>query len=130
MSSWARIVTFGSISILIFDLIASSASRFFGFPYRQATIGSFLIYAIVGYVVARMADQNQLPFVLLAGVLIGLTDATLGWGVSWLVGPGKPKTTLTPARWIMTALVVMATSALLATIGAVVARLAGAKRIG
>jgi hypothetical protein len=129
MSSWMRIVMFGSISVLVFDLIAASASRFFGFPYVRATIGSFLIYGAVGYVVARTATQNTLPSVLLAGMVIGLIDATLGWGVSWFVGPGRPKTQLTPARWFMTALIVMATSSLLAITGAAIARLVSAKRI-
>lgn len=129
MSSWARVIMFGSISVLVFDLIAAGASRFFGFPYGRATIGSFFIYGTVGYIVAQSLTQNRLPSVLLAGMIIGLTDASLGWGVSYLVGPGRPKTTLTPTRWLMTALIVMVTSSLLATIGATVVWLVGAKRI-
>lgn len=73
--------------MIVFDVVASVASRVFSFPYMKASIGSFAIYFAVGYFAARATDQSRVWVALLADVFVGFTDGTIGWAVSFLIGP-------------------------------------------
>ena len=81
-----RLIVFGSIAVVVFDVIASIASMVLSVPYASFSIGSILIYAVAGYVAARL---KPLHFSAWVGGLIGLVDATIGWAISWKIGPGK-----------------------------------------
>lgn len=81
-----RLIIFGSIAVLIFDVIASIASIVLNVPYASFSIGSILIYAVAGYLAARL---KPLHFSAWVGGLIGLVDSTIGWAISWKIGPGK-----------------------------------------
>jgi len=95
------VVIGGSLGILLFDTLGSLASKRFGFAYTSLTIGSMLIYAATGYFAGRTAP---LATAALAAILVGVVEATLGWAISWKIGPGRtPSGLLTPAD-VVTAL--------------------------
>jgi hypothetical protein len=79
----------GMAAILASETIASLASRWFGFKYKYSMAASVVIYAAVGWFTARAAPAASPA---LAAALIGVTESTLGWGISWGLGPGRPST--------------------------------------
>jgi hypothetical protein len=122
MTSWKRVALIGTGAVIAFDAVASLASRAVGFQYGWATVGSWIIYAICGYFAAHVVSQGQLKVAASTGVLLGSVDATLGWYVSWLIGPGRVVGGLTPILWTSAAVVVIATSTALATLGGILCR--------
>lgn len=112
-SSW-RIVLMGAIAILLFDALASLASRTLKFPYVYATVGSWLIYAGVAFAAGQRAS---VPSAVVDTLLVGFVEATLGWRMSWLIGPGRTPSGVVTASQVVRALVVVLGTA--AIIGAV-----------
>jgi hypothetical protein len=54
---------------------------------------------------------------------MGLIDATIGWAISWAIGPGRtPDGTLPLPRWIAAAALVMLTASICAAVGGFGAR--------
>jgi hypothetical protein len=86
MENLFLIVLIGGLMVVIFDTVGSFASRIFGFKYQTLIIGSFLIYGTVGLAAAK---YNGLIFAPLAAGIISLIDSTLGWCISWIIGPGR-----------------------------------------
>lgn len=70
-----RIILFGAIAVLVFDGIASYISLRQGYPYTDFTPGSFIIYAIAGFVAAKAAGWKGAA---ITGIALGLIDASLG----------------------------------------------------
>lgn len=83
----APILIGGMAAVLVFDAIGAAASKQFGFSYALLIPGSLLIYGVVAALVARRRDWIV---GVLAALAMALTDLTLGWAVSWWIGPGKP----------------------------------------
>lgn len=107
-------------AVIAYDAAASTASLAFGFSYAYAGVGSILIYAASGFFAAR---TRTLWFSLLVGVIAGVADATVGWGVSWAVGPGRPPSgSLTFTGWLATVASVVVLASVCAGIGGVVGR--------
>ncbi len=120
MTSKLRLVLLLSGAIVLFDAAASIASRQLGFPYTDATVGSYILYAIGGFLAARRAD---LAFAAQVGAVLGLVDATLGWAVSSAIHPNVPPMPhLTLAMWLFVAIVVVLTSVVCALVGGAVGR--------
>lgn len=108
------------LSVIVFDAVASSAALLIGFDYGYAVIGSCVLYVAFGFLASR---ARTVGFATVVGVLIGLTDATLGWAVSWAIGPGRLEAgMLTPWTWVNAASLVVALAAICALLGAVIAR--------
>ena len=126
MKPISRILLYGALAVILFDTAASLASRTLGFAYTSASTGSYLIYAVTGFFAARVLGWKGAA---LAGLTLGLVDATIGWGISWLIGPGQPPAdvTFTPWMWPIIAITVSLTAVICALVGAVVARLSRAK---
>lgn len=124
MSSQLRVIVWGVVVVLAFDALASLASKSFGFSYGRASIGSYIIYLGIGYFAARSAANSPLLTAALAAAIAGLADASVGWFVSWQLGPGKlPEgVTLTASRWLATAIIVVALAAAVGAIGGLAAR--------
>ena len=74
---------------ILFDVVASFASKYLGVPYVLASLGSLLIYGITGYFTGRVASPSHAA---MAGAVVGLSESTVGWYVSWIIGPGRPTT--------------------------------------
>ncbi len=111
-----RAALFGAIAILLFDTVASLASRALGFPYGAAAIGSWIIYALTGAYAAR---SGRIRSGLSAGAVVGLVEATVGWWISVQIGPGMPPEGM-PTPWGIAVTVVIVTllAAAVGTMGA------------
>lgn len=120
MNQFWRVVGLGAVSVLVFDTVASLASKGLGFPYGYASIGSVLIYCAVGYFVFR---RWSLIRAVGAAILVELVDATLGWFISWQIGPGALPIDQVSSTIIVTTLVsVFVFAVLCALVGSAIAR--------
>ena len=111
-----RAALFGAIAVVLFDTVASLASRALGFPYGAAAIGSWIIYALTGAYAAR---DGRIRAGAGAGAVTGFVDATVGWWISMQIRPAgvSPDAVLTPATIAVTVLTVSLMAAAIATIG-------------
>lgn len=126
MTGFWKIVGAGIAAVLVFDTIASFASARVGFPYVYASVGSFLIYAAVGYAAFRLSGVGASVG---AAVIVELVDATLGWWVSWQIGPGAiPEGQLRVQGIVVTVLGVLVFAVVAALLGAWAARLLHGRR--
>jgi hypothetical protein len=112
-----KLVWLGVLAIIAFDALASLASRSLDFPYLYATIGSLLIYAALGFTLGRTASVS---FAAASVAVIAFADATIGWWLSWIIGPGKPEGGGASLTQIVT------TVASVVAIGAIIGAVAGA----
>jgi hypothetical protein len=120
MKPQLRVIAAGCIIVVSFDLVASLAARRFGFPYDRASIGSYFIYLLIGFVAGRGALGDRAKVGALSAAVAGVADASIGWAVSWAIGPGRPPSgTLSPGEWIVAAAVVVAFAAAIGYIGGV-----------
>jgi len=120
MNQFWKIVGLGAVSVLVFDTVASLASKGLGFPYGYASIGSVLIYCMVGYFIFRRLGLIR---AIGAAVLVELVDATLGWFISWQIGPGALPIDQVSTSIIATTLVsVFVFAVLCAFVGSAIAR--------
>ena len=116
MTPYVRVLLLGGGAVLVFDAVASLASVALSFPYWYAAIGSCVIYLVVGGAAARYASVRLSA---LAGALVGLVDATLGWAISWVIGPGRAAAgSLQLPRLIWTAAAVSLLAGAVASVGA------------
>jgi hypothetical protein len=79
------VIGLGSIAVIILDAVGSYASNKFGFRYTKLVLGSFCIYGCVG---ALAAHNGSVGIGAVAGGLVAM-DATIGWAISWYIGPGR-----------------------------------------
>ena len=120
MNPWQRVVVIGSVAILAFDIVASFASRLTGFPYIYASVGSWLLYAGVGYFAAKAT--GLVGRAALAAGMVGFVESTLGWGLSRVIGaapPPSPDLPLVVTLAVTSVLVVVIASAIGAVGGVV-----------
>src|SRR5437867_1019285 len=112
-----KVVIAGSIAILLFDAVGSLASRRWEFPYSRLMVGSFLVYLLTGFFVAAIShDEHDW---IHAGIVVGLVESTLGWAISWRIGPGRsPTTPVTRSRIVTTIIIVFALGGFFAFVGA------------
>jgi len=94
---WIALVS--ASMVVVYDAIASAISLTWKIPYRKFTAGSWLIYGFAGAVVARWHMPHGVILAVLAGGTAGLSDATLGWAISWWIGPGRIPRGLTLSLW-------------------------------
>jgi len=114
--SFYVILSLTLVAIVAFDTAACVLSRRLGFNYAYATIGSMTLYAIGGFAAAKTA---RFEAACLLGVVAGLTDATLGWRISWVLGPGRlPGGRMSASEWLNSAAVCIGLSVTCAAAGA------------
>jgi len=111
------------LTVVLFDAVGSLASRYFGFSYALLTPGSLLIYGTVAALVAR---RRNWVHGLLASTVLAFTDVTVGWAVSWVIGPGRPESGLTPITVIGAAMTAFVLGGLAGAIGAWI----GTRKVG
>jgi len=115
VAPYTKATLLGCAGVVCFDAVASVASLALGFPYGFAAIGSFLIYVVVGAAAVR---HSSVGGAATAGAFVGLADATVGWAVSWLIGPGRaPPGGLQLSRAVGTVVAVSLLAGLAAGIG-------------
>jgi len=120
MNPIASAILVGSLAVILLDAVGSLASRSLGFKYKSLVFGSWLLYATVGYFVGRGAGLWSCAF---AGGVVGLVDATLGWAVSWWIGPGRPAAELSATAAVSIVLIVGLSGAAFGWLGGAVSRM-------
>jgi len=121
MTSWVRVTLIGAVAIILFDALVAFVSVAMGISYAWGSLGSIVLYALVGYSAARTKPRTPLSAAALAGAVVGLADASGGWAISWAIGPGVIPG-LTVVVWILTALFVVVLATGIATLGGIPAR--------
>ncbi|MCS3747142.1 fatty acid desaturase [Xanthomonas arboricola] len=112
--------------VIVFDGVASVASLALGFPYTYAAFGSAVFYIAFAFFAAR---KFGFLAAVLFGFAMGITDATLGWAVSWAIGPGRLAAgTLTLSAWLYTATFVVVLGAIYGLVGGGIGALTGRRR--
>jgi hypothetical protein len=95
-----KLFSLSALAVIAFDAIASAASLALGFSYAYASVGSAVLYIALAFYGARKLGFSA---AVLLGAVMGVTDATIGWAISWSVGPGRlPEGTLTLSIWLIT----------------------------
>ena len=121
MEVWQVILIFGIIAI-VFDGIWSIVARAKGYTYSKGMWVSFLIYAIAGGVAMQNGDFNS---GLIAGIGVAAIDATIGWWLSWVIGPGRLPETISkearPTAIVKAIVMVILLGALFGMVGAFIA---------
>jgi hypothetical protein len=107
--------------VVLFNLVASLIARRSEVSYGRFVAGSFAIYAVTG---GTAVAFGGLPGAALAGMAVAFAEATVGWAVSWWLGPGRPPAELRNASSVSAAIV------LIIFTGAAVGALGGALRRG
>ena len=113
----------GVIAVIAFDTVASIASRATDIPYFWATFGSWIVYIGIGYFAARINPESPLRVAAITGLISGLADASLGWAVSWAIGPGRVAGGITATQWLLTAAFVVGFATGFAALGGSFARM-------
>jgi hypothetical protein len=107
LGTFTAIFTAG-VAVLAFDTFGSLASRRFHFAYSRLMVGSFAIYVAVGFLTAT---EKSIGLSVFAGGMVGLIESTLGWAISWKIGPGRPAADhLATSRILSTVVLVTATA--------------------
>jgi hypothetical protein len=111
----------GALAVVVFDALGSYASVRFGFAYTKLSPGSSIIYGIVGFSAGR---TGALHTGAIAAAIVAAIEATVGWAISWYLGPGRlPVAQATPHRILSTVVTVSAIGAICGSAGAFVAGL-------
>jgi hypothetical protein len=124
VSQQSKIILGGVGAVIGYDLLASLASRSLGFPYASASVGSYILYLLIGFVAARHASVAPIRHAAVAAGIAGLADASVGWAISWALGPGRLPAgiQMTAAQRVITALIVGAVAAGLGALAGVLGR--------
>jgi hypothetical protein len=84
-------ILFGFIAI-VFDAIWATIARAKNYSYTKGMWISFLIYTLAGAVAAQ---SGNIIIGVLSGSCVAFIEATTGWWISWLIGPGRLPDTIT-----------------------------------
>ncbi len=107
----------GIVCVLLIDTLGSIAAKKLSFDYKKLSVLSLLVYITIGYYSGKETGPVVTGIVC---TLVGLVDSTIGWKISWVIGPGKlPSEYNTKSHIIKTIIVV---SILAGAIGYVTAR--------
>lgn len=110
------------VTVVLFDVTASLASRLLVFDYTKLFWASWCIYFLAGFV-----GGKRLGFIggISAGLVAGFADSTVGWFLSTAIGPYIPRRL--PEFGILvvavTVVIVSALGAFFGLIGATLAKL-------
>ncbi|MEP7002089.1 MAG: hypothetical protein ABI969_16490 [bacterium] len=116
---WITVI--GAFAVILFDAIASIASRALGFPYARASVGSYFLYLAIGFAAGRHAATSRARSGAIAAAIAGFADVSVGWAVSWQIGPGRPPSgMITPMQWWLVAVFVLLFAAAIGFFGGVV----------
>ncbi len=77
------------------DVVGALAGKPLGFPYSPLGAVSLLVYVLVGFVGAWRASFAA---GVLAALIVGFLDATVGPLAAWLAGPGSLGQVITEPR--------------------------------
>lgn len=87
-SRQAQVVFFAADGLLlVVDTLGAIASAKLGFPYSSLSPISLFGYAAAGFTAGRIGGRRAAAAV---GSLVAFIEATIGWFISWRIGPGRP----------------------------------------
>lgn len=115
------IIAGASVAIVLLDAIGAFVSAQTGVPYEWFFVGSVLIFGLTGAMTYRSAGRS-LGRAALAALAVGIVDVTLGWWVSWTIGPGHPSFPMTPLLVTASAAFSACIATVTGAIGALIAR--------
>lgn len=93
MRPWPLSVAFpltllgGIVLVVGFDALAAWYTRRRPKRYRRLWPLQFLLYVVIGFV--GMLALLDLRLVQIVGAVTGFVEATLGWTITWRIGPGR-----------------------------------------
>ena len=73
--------------VLVFDCAAAWLTRGNPAVYRRIWPAQFALYVVIGFV--AMLALLDLRLVQIVGALTGFIEATVGWSITWRIGPGR-----------------------------------------
>lgn len=95
------VLALSGVAIVLLDVIAALATMRYGFDYDRTAWVSYTIYALSGFFAARCTGATApveasygIALGALGGAFTALVDSSVGWAVSWVMGPGRP-----PGGW-------------------------------
>ncbi len=109
----------GSILVILFDTFASITSLHFQIDYTLFSAGSNFIYAYTGFYCAK---YGSLLWSIVGAGVVGLVDSTIGWYISWLIGPGRPEIEMNSVEIFTTMIFVSLTAMPFGLIGGLFSR--------
>lgn len=86
MKTWIHLTLAFATGIVVYDALASYVSLGTGIGYAWFSLGSMAIYYVASLLVSR---YRNIRFGVLAASFVGFVEATFGWVVSYLIGPGN-----------------------------------------
>ena len=111
-----------AVIIVMFDAVASAASRTLVVDYTKLAWVSYIFYVAVGYLGCKSFD---LLSGVVAGFVAGLFDSTLGWLLSSTIGPFIPfaQPHYTPLLIFFVIIMVSVEGALFGFVGALLSKI-------
>ena len=112
-------------AVILFDALASLASRSLSFNYANLVWVSLCLYLASGYFGCKYHDFLS---GILAGSIAGLSDSTIGWALSAAIGPdttSHPRPA--PLSILIVIVIVTTTGTLFGLLGALLCRLVRSK---
>ena len=120
METWQVILIFGVLAI-VFDGIWATIAKAKGYTYSKGMWVSFLIYVIAGVIASK---NGSFIDGIISGAGVAFIEATIGWWLSWVIGPGRLPDTISkearPKAIINAVITVTITGALFGSLGALV----------
>jgi hypothetical protein len=124
MNLWQTILVFGAL-VVVFDGIWATIAHHSNYSYAKGMWVSWLIYTVAGGIACW--HSSSILVGTWAGLGVAAIEATIGWQVSAVIGPGRLPESITskeaPKAIATAILTVILTGAGLGTVGAVLSTL-------
>lgn len=114
------LLSIGIAVTLLYDTLGALISHSAGINYGWFAFGSLGLYLIFGFLVAK---RSWWVYGAAAGAVIGLVESTLGWAISWMIGPGKPSVEVNALTIAVTVAFVTVSAAAVGFVGGVLSLL-------
>jgi hypothetical protein len=88
MKVFVRYVFTGAVLVVVLDAIYAALSLYSHIAYAWFTLPQMAFYAILAWIVTRNLANWRAGAA--TAFIVSIVEATLGWWVSALIGPGRP----------------------------------------
>jgi hypothetical protein len=95
----------GIVLVLAVDAACAWSTRANAAVYRRLWPLQFGCYVVIGFV--AMLTTLELRYVEIIGAIAGFVESTLGWAITWRIGPGR----IEDANAVSVAIVVLSMTA-------------------
>jgi hypothetical protein len=114
MNGVIKITLVGSIAVLLLDTVASFLALWLDTNYGWFSLASFMLYIIFGYLGAR---RSRWFVGAIVAMCMAVVESTIGWAISWQIGPGKATSDLSSVVIVVTIVFVVVIAEILGLIG-------------